>query len=669
MKVLIKLTITSFFLLSCTLLISQSQVEDNMRPDNEAKEVVTIKKKIKTWHLSDDYTLIDSLPPDTMLNMYQIINPAFRKNPFNIYTGNLGGPYQSNSLEFMSYDHDFMFINSLAYFFPDPSSFTYYNTTVPYTNLTYSMGSPKSKSEEYLKILFTQNITPNWNLAVSYNLMSSIGRYAGQRNDDQMTRVLMSYIGQKYAIHGGFAYNDIRNYENGGVADDEYILYPEKFNNLDPENIPTNFNSAGIDAKNYLKNYQVFINQSLGIGKIKLKDTTQIDRELPVGTVYHTFLLDTKRRIYKIKNLDSYYADGFENAFYPNIYADSLKTVDSTRLVTLKNTIQIKFNEEANSLLKFGMRAFIENKVKFYRMQAQPTQFTIVDGDYIPQYHTADSVLTTSSIGGQIFKNKGENLWWNAGIRLYFQGYRIGDSEITGSFKTLFRIRKDTAGLYGDGSISLNTPGLLYTKYYSNHIKWDKSFNQEKIFNVRGGIRIPTRRFDISAEMRIINDFLYWNEDAEPDQAGGVVQAYEIKLREHFKLWNLNSVNQVSYQSSNRPAVLPLPDLSVFSTNYYENTLFKVLRMQLGFDVKYHTSYYAPAYYPATGQFYVQNEIKVGNYPFADAFLNFHLKRARIGFKYTHINMGYPSRNYFLIPHYPAYPGSFKIHVSWNFYD
>lgn len=631
--------------------------EGGFRPDETTTTKSQVVKKIKNWRLINDYTIIDSIPVDTFLNGFQISNPVFKQNPFNISTGNYGGPYQSNSLEFLKFNQDFIFTNSLDYFFSDPSTYRFYNTTVPYTNLSYSNEGPKRRSEENTRVLFTQNINPDWNFGVSYNLISSIGKYLGQRQDNQRTQLFMSYKGDKYSVHGALSYNDIRHLENGGISNDTNITHPERYDNIEAENIKVHFNNKRSDAANYLKNYQIFIHQSLGLGRLKLKetDTSDIQKELPIGTVYHTLKFDSKRRVYKVNNLNSYYDDDF----YSNYYIDSLRTKDSTRLNQLKNTFQIRFNEEANSLFKFGVRAFIENELDFYKVNQGPYNF----------YKSTDTLITASAIGGQIFKTLGKNLWWNAGAKLYFQGYRIGDSEITGNLETLFRIKNDTAGFFANGGIYLQSPGLLFTKYFSNHIQWNKSFSPEKTLKVRGGITIPTRRFKVTAEIRLINDYFYWNNEALPDQESGVVQAYELKLHQHFILWNIHSRNIVSYQVTSKEEVLPLPTLSVFSSNYFENTLFKVLKFQLGFDVKYHTEYYAPSYFPATGQFYVQNDIKIGNYPFADVFLNFHLKRARLGVKYEHINKGYPENNYFLIPHYAANPGGVKICVSWNFFD
>lgn len=72
---------------------------------------------------------------------------------------------------------------------------------------------------------------------------------------------------------------------------------------------------------------------------------------------------------------------------------------------------------------------------------------------------------------------------------------------------------------------------------------------------------------------------------------------------------------------------------------------------------------------PSTGRFYIQNEKKIGNYPFFDAFVNFKVKRTRFFAKFTHVNSGWTGDNYFTILHNPMSRRVFIFGLSWSFYD
>jgi hypothetical protein len=632
---------------------------------NSASQADSVVKNIRIWKLADDFSLIDSIAPDTLFNGFQNHHPALKNNPFIVHLGNFGTAYQPMVLSHLTSDNNFIFYNALQAYIQHPEELVYYNTTVPYTNLTYYFGSPKRRSTESMNIIFTQNVNKNWNVGVEYNISSSVGHYDAQKTDNQKARIFSSYQGKKYAIHGSLLYTKLKHEENGGLQNDDEILNPVESEYDQTENIPVMLTTS----QNRITNRQLFLTQSLGLGKISINDTLKGNKELPVSTIFHTLHIDNAKRIYAVDDLNSYYERDSRDPFYPVIYGDSLRTRDSVTYTLIRNTFQIKFNEEANSLLKFGLRAYIDNEVKKYSFPLPYSFVTSSTGKRTAFYHSSDTTLTTTSIGGQIFKNTGKNFWWNAGMRFYFQGYRAGDSELTGQINSLFPIGKDTAGIYASGGLFLQSPGLFMEYYNSNHLRWNKEFSPEKTLKIRGGIKVPTKRFELSGEVRLINDHIYWNQQALPDQTGSVLQLVEINLSQHFKIGHFNNLNRVVYQVTSHPEIIPLPQFSAYTSNYFEGLVFKVLRYQAGAEMTWFSAYHAPSYMPATGQFFVQNTKTIGEYPFVDVFINLHLKRARIGLKMEHVNQGLGKTNYFSAPGYPIKPRNFQFAVSWNFYD
>lgn len=98
-----------------------------------------------------------------------------------------------------------------------------------------------------------------------------------------------------------------------------------------------------------------------------------------------------------------------------------------------------------------------------------------------------------------------------------------------------------------------------------------------------------------------------------------------------------------------------------------------MLATELGASATYFTKYHAPDFVPQLNQFAVQrnaeSRVKLGGYPFVDAYLNFHLKHARFFVMYTHATGGIGSKNYFLAPHYPQNGSVLRMGVSWNFFN
>lgn len=638
--------------------LSNTQSETENTPRGKS-----IEHHVKNWQLKELGSFSDTIAVDTLTTGFQVHSPAFRKSPVNVQLGNLGAPSQPAMVSEMSIRNDFLFAKNLSYFFDTPENWRYYNTRTPYTNLYYQYGGPKRRSEEAIGVLFTQNINKRWNVGFDYKVISSIGKYEAQRVENRNFRFFSSYSGLKYELHGSYAYNKTDHLENGGIIDDDYIFNPDRYNFDQKESIPVNFYSAS----NRIDNHQLYVNQALKIGNLTVSRRDAESVKLPLGTAIHTFHLNRNRRNHRIDNLSRAIDSGADEFFYKAIFIDSTATRDLIYHTSIKNSFQLKFNEEANELLRFGLRVFVTNEIENLQYPKLPEQ----PGTYStpPVYMSADSTFANTHLGGQIFKNLGERFRWNAGMRFYFQGYRTGDSELTGAISSSFKVANDTAGLFANGGLFLTTPSFFESRYTSNHFIWEERFNQTKTLKVRSGLKIPTRRAEISVEGRFINDYIYWNQEAMPTQTNAYLKLLELKLFKHFSLGNFHNRNTVLYQITSHQEIVPLPQWAIYSSVYYENTLFDVLFIQLGFDVRYTSLWYAPAYMPATGQFHTQNERKVGNYPFVDAFLNMQLKRARIFIKMDHINEGFPDNNYFHTINYPANPRGLRFGVSWNFYD
>ena len=96
---------------------------------------------------------------------------------------------------------------------------------------------------------------------------------------------------------------------------------------------------------------------------------------------------------------------------------------------------------------------------------------------------------------------------------------------------------------------------------------------------------------------------------------------------------------------------------------------FKDLYVQFGVDCNYYTRYYAPVYQPATMTFHIQDEMKIGNYPFMNVYLNnfVKLKKTRFFVMFSHVNQGWFSKEYFSMPHYPLNPRRLQFGISVDF--
>lgn len=170
--------------------------------------------------------------------------------------------------------------------------------------------------------------------------------------------------------------------------------------------------------------------------------------------------------------------------------------------------------------------------------------------------------------------------------------------------------------------------------------------------------------------MSLLSDFVYLDYDARPVQFGKVINIIAVDISKHFIAGPFHSIHQFNYQFASNRNVIRIPDISYYTSNFLAFPVVKnVLTAEIGFDLSYYTKYSAFAFMPATGQFYVQDERKMGNYPYLDFFLTAKLKRTRFYARLDHSYANAVKKNYFHVLNYPM-PGSvFKFGISWTFYD
>ena len=98
-----------------------------------------------------------------------------------------------------------------------------------------------------------------------------------------------------------------------------------------------------------------------------------------------------------------------------------------------------------------------------------------------------------------------------------------------------------------------------------------------------------------------------YKHDVCVKQMDGSVQVFMLQLCQNFVVGPLHWDNEITWQKTTDEDALPLPQLNCYSNLYLLFRIAKVLRVQLGGDVRFFTKYYAPDYSTAIGQFAVQD--------------------------------------------------------------
>lgn len=391
---------------------------------------------------------------------------------------------------------------------------------------------------------------------------------------------------------------------------------------------------------------------------------------VPVTSFIHTVKFDNYRRIYEAYQTPAdYYLQEYYDA--GRLTGDSI--YDQTKHWHMKNTFAIAMLEGFNKWAKAGLKAFASYDLRHYELPTKEGGFE--------KYN--EHVL---SVGGQLSKQEGKTLHYNAVAEIGLTGVDAGTLAIDGNVDVNIPFLGDTLQVRGDAFFHRETPSFYYRNYHARHLWWENDLDKTIHTRIMGTLSFPKTRTKLRVAVDEIKNYTYFSQSYDiteeglrkgvmvtPMQESGGINLLTAQLEQNFRLGILNWENQFTYQHSSKESVLPVPAFNAYTNLYIKFKVVKVLNVDLGADMRYFTSYEAPDYSPYMGQYTVQgngeNNVKIGNYPIVNVYANVHIKHTRFFVMMSHINAGQGDKNYFFAPHYPMNERVFRIGVSWNFFN
>lgn len=639
----------------------------------------TIPIGLHAWKIEERFGERIQVPIDTIMHGFQNSNDTGGPTGHYSFLGNLGAPRISHVFFERKDPSQFFFTDPYDFTVRKPSDIIYTDTKSPFTNLTYYKQGDGRYGEERFKAYFAVNVNKRLGFGFDIDYTYGRGKYQSQSTALFNGNLFAYYHGDKYDMHFSFINENLKVAENGGITDDRYVTDPlemaEGERTYETYNIPTNLN----DIWNNNTGYHAFLTQRYNVGFYR-DETTENDTVskrvfVPVTSFIHSVKVDIDRRKYVSYNIQQ------NNDYFEHNYLGT-DSLDITRHFSVKNTIGISLREGFNKWAKAGLTAF---------MSFEHRNFTMTDtvpdspGQRIDTPHK-ENVL---SIGGQLSKQQGKTLHYNVTGEIAMIGEDAGQFTVEGNGDLNFKLFNDTVRLEADAYIKNLNPTFYFRHFHSKHYWWDNDLSKIMRTRVRGKLSIDRWCTQLSAGVENIKNYTYlgntsvgytddqgkrtYKNDIAVQQHSGNVQVFSATLRQDFKIGILHLDNEITYQKTSDADVLPLPELVLYHNLYLKFALAKkVLKIEMGADMRYFTQYYAPDYAPAIGQFYLQNpetRYKLGGYPMLNAYLNLHLKRTRIFVQMYNLLQRQGDKSYFYIPHYPLNPRILKIGISWNFFD
>lgn len=391
------------------------------------------------------------------------------------------------------------------------------------------------------------------------------------------------------------------------------------------------------------------------------------DEYVPVTSFIHTLSFDNYRRIYQAYQTPTdFYADTYDMDL--RLGDDSI--YDKTRHYSLKNTLAIAMLEGFNKWAKAGLKIFATSELRHFSLPA-PTMGT----DSYNEHNL--------SIGAQMNKTQG-SFRFNATAEATLTGTDAGQLKLNGQTDLRLPLLGDTLRIDAKAGLERLVPTFYYRHYHSRHLWWDKTLDKETRANLEGVLTFSRTKTRLRVAFSDIKNYAYFAQrytitegygrtgnTVEPLQHAGNITLLTLQLDQNFRFGPVFWENNVTYQKSSNQNVLPVPELNLYTNLYLRFKIAKVLKVDLGADMRYFTKYFAPDYSPALGQFTIQDNgehnVKTGSYPIVNVYANMHLKQTRFFIMMSHVNA--TDGNAFLTPHYPINKRVLRFGLSWNFFN
>ena len=660
-------------------------------------------KRIITWtHDRDFHNLVEvrDMAADTSYNRSFNDYPFFNEDLNASWLGVSGSPVQLYDYFKRQQEDNAIFYTPYRLWNHSAEDLPQYNTKTPYTELAYygTLFANKEKEESNVKVLTTQNITPELNLTLEFKRYGSNGMLKREDTGNRTFVAATNYTGKKYLMHAGFIYNKIDRSENGGIIDETWI----RDTTVDSREIDVYLR----DASNKIKRNTVFLDQTYRIPFSFLKDlkgrkerkraealrdsimscgdsiaiaafleaenvkmdeeaakadTVKMDTDVTTAFIGHSSEYSVFRKTYTDNISDQNGRDFYNDMFYLN----PARSRDSLRVMRLENKVFIRLQPWKDDGIVSKLDVGIGDKlVNYYSFR--PADY-VQGGTNVIQ----NSLYLYAGANGQYKKY----LTWNAKGKYNFLGYEINDFGIEANMAfSAFPFRRHrqsplTVGVHFE--TNLNEPDYYQQRLYTNHFKWENDFGKISDTRLEASLSIP--RWDLAASFgyALLSNNIYYDNMGIVRQNTTPMSVMTATLKKNFRIWKFHLDHQAMLQLSSNEEVMPLPLVTLNFRYYLQfDVVKKVMQMQIGANGTYNTKWYAPAYNPVLGVFHNQNIREYGNCPYIDAFVNIQWKKASIFIKVVNLNMGWPNKSadYFTAAGYIAPQRAIKFGITWPFW-
>lgn len=625
--------------------ISQKGERNINNPNRSSEKDKTAKRKEYDINL---YKIITHQRDTTILDTTLTIEKEYkynylRKDEFELLPfSNLGQTY--NRLGY-SFDRPSAFpsigMRAKHFNYDEVEDVRYYNVPTPTTELFFKTAMEQG---QLIDAFITMNTSKRTNFSIAYKGMRSLGKYQNILSSTGNFKFTGNYRtkNDRYAIRGHFYSQDVLNNENGGLTD---VGVADFENGVDEFTDRSRLSVQFQDADNILVGKRYYIEHDYKI--FKQKDSLR-DSNLRVG---HTFNYETKYYIYNQGLASDVFGDSF--------VATGLR--DRAQLRKLYNQGSVSYRTKT-----FG-------DVKF---KANHTKYNYFFNSIL---HASNNNVLPNKIEGDVLAVGGEWRHNIGGIDLRADLLANVSGELGGNYfkgKAKYKFNDD-ANVEASIVINSKVPNFNFIINQSDYVSynWRTDFKKERTQSLNFSFK-SKKWLNADVSFTSMDNYAYFSgldtsSQITPLQSTDAITYLKVKVGKEIRYGKFALNNTIMYQNVTQTGdVFNVPEFVTRNTLYYTDLWFKkALFIQTGVTFSYFTEYNADGYSPLLGEFYSQNQQKIGNFPRIDVFINAKVRRTRIYLKAEHLNSSFTGYNFFSAPNYPYRDFIVRFGVVWNFFS
>ncbi|MFT4523006.1 MAG: hypothetical protein ACI8ZN_001958 [Bacteroidia bacterium] len=580
---------------------------------------------------------------DSSLRFHHRIHPQKDSLVAWLDGGFIGTPVKSLEFDLPTTGYFQTEQNPMELFTVKNDQLVFHRAKVPRSFFKYSQGTGNLL---LLEAEHNQNVMDRWHIGLSYRRVkiqniyysdwppSTLQRYSNLYNLGFTSRYYTKNL--KYEVLASYVWNKSTNLSTGGA------LHPGSFADVSGRQKLYADSAKLGGAQNVFAHNAFQVVQFFRPGKrmIVVNDTLQV-ADSNYATIhsqwYHKFTASNSRTVFTDN------AFKIEDYFYNRRLYD-INTLDSIRTRTFSNTVGFIKNDKKGRLL---LDAYvIHEAVKIFQRNAHQGLFQNVQVG-------ASGALPVLPIHVQ-----GEG---QIAVLGYFAGdwngkVYIGSNDSNFAWKVgLQTIRQ--------------RPSFNMQYFGSNYYYWHKRFNSTDYQSLFAQIKLPKVNTSLQAKTYQINNFAYFDKDAQPQQEVGGIQLLKLSLQTDGELgthWIYAA--QALYQLSSS-SNLRLPLWSAKATFARQGHLFKKSMLaRLGFDVYYNSEFKGYYYNPAIRNFTLSEQV-LGGFPMIDVFMDAQVQTMTLFVALDHSTQGFFENDAFSTADYVLLSRSFRFGVVWRLFD